>query len=227
MSFLLAAASPSVSINFGKSLSRPSDSLLIILGIALIAVAPFLLIMLTGFTRIVVVLGLTRSAMGVTVPPNQVLVGLALFLSLFLMAPTLSQMNTTALQPYLHGKEDTSQAFAAAERPLETWMLAQTGKTQLEMLAQAAHEHPKSPEDLPLTTVIPAFLLSQLEEGFLIGFVIFIPFLVIDLIVSSALMSIGIVMLPPTLISLPFKIMLFVLVDGWALVAHALLAGFH
>ncbi len=222
-----AAATPTVNINLGKTLAQPSSSLVIILAVSLIALAPFLLLMLTGFTRIIIVLGLTRSAMGITVPPNQVLVGVALFLSLFLAGPTISQVNHVAVQPYLHGHESLTVALKKGELPVDQWMLKQTGKNEIDMVAAAAHESAKNVSALPITTVIPAFLLSQLEIGFLIGFVIFIPFFIIDLIVSATLMSVGIVMLPPTLISLPFKIMLFVLVDGWALVAHALLTGFR
>lgn len=227
---MAAAKAPSVTINFGKSLSKPSESVLILLSVVLLALSPFLLIMLTGFTRIVIVLGLTRSAMGITVPPNQVIVGLALFLSLFLMAPTLSQMNTVGLQPYLHGKESATVAFHKAEKPLEAFMLSQTGNQDLQMLAAVRHEkvptHPV-PGKVDLITLIPAFLLTQLESGFLIGFIIFVPFFIIDLIVSSTLMSMGIVMLPPTLISLPFKILLFVLVNGWTLVVHAVVTSFR
>lgn len=227
MNWLLAAGS-SVQLNFGKSLTKPSESILIILAVSVLAVAPALLIMLTGFTRIVVVLGLTRNALGLpTIPPNQVIAGLALFLSLFIMQPTLSQMNQQALQPYLHGKIDVTQAYDRAQVPLKTWMLKQTDTTELNLMTQAAHEHPKSPQDVPLTSLIPAFVLSQLKSAFIIGFVIFIPFLIIDLVVSSTLMSMGIMMLPPTLVSLPFKILLFVMIDGWTLVTHSLLAGFR
>ncbi len=221
----LVAAAPSVTINFGKTLSKPSHSIVIFLALSLIAVVPYLLVMVTGFTRTVIVLGLTRNAMGLTMPPNQVLTGIALFLSLFMMSPVLSQMNQVGLQPYLHGKASFSQAFDAAEKPLDSWMLAQTRTQDLTMLEAAAHQHPKKPTEAPLTTVIPAFLLSQLESAFVIGFVIFVPFLVIDLLVSSTLMSMGMMMLPPTLISLPFKILLFVVVDGWSLIVHALLAS--
>ncbi|MHB1503209.1 MAG: flagellar type III secretion system pore protein FliP [Acidimicrobiales bacterium] len=223
----LLSASPSVTINFGKTLSKPSHSIVIFLALALIAVVPYLLVMVTGFTRMVIVLGLTRNAMGLTMPPNQVLTGVALFLSLFVMAPTLTQMNNVGLQPYLHGKASFSQAVDAAEKPLDSWLLVQTRTNDLAMLESARGEHPVKPTKAPLTTVIPAFLLSQLESAFVIGFVIFVPFLIIDLLVSSTLMSMGMVMLPPTLISMPFKILLFVVVDGWSLIAHALIVSPH
>jgi flagellar biosynthetic protein FliP len=224
----LLAAGSSVQINFKGSLSKPSDSILIILAVALLAIAPAAIIMLTGFTRIVVVLGLTRNALGLqTIPPNQVIAGLALFLSLFIMAPTLSTMNHVALQPYLHGEINSTQAFNRAEVPLKTWMLKQTDASELTLMAGAAHENPKKPRDVSLTALIPAFVLSQLQSAFIIGFVVFIPFLIIDLVVSATLMSMGMMMLPPTLVSLPFKILLFVLIDGWTLVAHSLLTSFR
>lgn len=219
---------PSVSIDFGKTLSAPSSSLVVILALTLLGIAPSLLIMLSGFTRIVIVLGLTRSALGISVPPNQVLIGIALFLSLFVMAPVISKVNSGAVQPYLHGKINASAAYRDAEAPIEQWMLRQTGKNELDMMLSAAHEtKPADPAKTPFTTAVPAFLLSQLESAFIIGFVIFVPFLIIDLVVSSTLMSMGVVMLPPTLISLPFKILLFVLVDGWALVVHSLITSFR
>lgn len=225
-SVLLAASS--ININFGKSLAKPSTSILVILGITLLALAPSLLIMLTGFTRIVIVLGLTRNALGLQfVPPNQVLAGLALFLSLFIMAPTLKQMNTVAVQPYLHGKETFSQAYHAGEVPLRTWMLKQTGKNELALTDSVAGSRPASLKDASMIAIIPAFLLTQLKIGFIIGFVLLLPFLIIDLVVASTLMSMGIVMLPPTLVSLPFKLLLFVMVDGWVLLTHALVVSFR
>ncbi|MGH9103578.1 MAG: flagellar type III secretion system pore protein FliP [Acidimicrobiales bacterium] len=232
-----AAAAPSVTLNLGSGLTKPSQSIIVILALTLLGVAPSLLILLTGFTRIVIVLGLTRQALGLSnIPPNQVIAGLALFLSLFLMAPTLSQMNKTALQPYMQGKETAVQAYDAAQVPLKQWMLRQTRSQELSMFDQlAAKSHgagaeaatPKKASQVSLSALIPAFLLSELKSAFIIGFVIFIPFLVIDLVVSSTLMSMGMVMLPPTLVSLPFKLLLFVLVDGWTLVVHSLLVSFR
>jgi len=224
----LLAAGSSVQINLKDSLSKPSDSILIILAIALLAIAPAAIIMLTGFTRIVVVLSLTRNALGLqTVPPNQVIAGLALFLSLFIMEPTLAAMNQGALQPYLHGNINTTQAVDRAEVPLKAWMLRQTDASELALTTSAAHENPSKPQDVSMAALIPAFILSQLQSAFIIGFVVFIPFLIIDLVVSATLMSMGMMMLPPTLVSLPFKILLFVLIDGWTLVAHSLLTSFR
>ncbi len=227
MPHLLAAGS-SITVNLGKSLNKPSESILVILALTLLAVAPSLLILTTGFTRIVIVLGLTRQALGLqTTPPNQVVVGLALILSLFIMAPTLHQMNDDALQPYLHGKINATQAYRAAEGPLKTWMLKQTGNEELALTTSAANEHPATAKDASMQAVVPAFLLSQLKSAFIIGFVIFIPFLIIDLVVASALMSMGVVMLPPTLVSLPFKLLLFVMVNGWVLITHSLVVSFR
>lgn len=224
----LLAAGGQITINLGKTVGQPSSSLLIILTLAVLTLAPSILILLTGFTRIVIVLGLTRQALGLqTTPPNQVLVGLALFISVFLMAPTLSTLNHVALQPYLHGQLNATQAIARGEVPLKEWMLRQTGQQELALTTHAAHQSAAHPMQDSLTTIIPAFLLSQLRSAFIIGFVIFVPFLIIDLVVASTLMSMGIVMLPPTLVSLPFKLLLFVLVDGWVLVVHSLITSFR
>ena len=227
MTSLLAAGS-SININLGNSLSKPSTSILIIIGLTLLAIAPSLLILLTGFTRIVIVFGLTRQALGLqTTPPNQVIAGLALIFSLFIMAPTLNQMNHNALQPYLHGKKTITQAYDSAQGPLKTWMLKQTGDEELALTTAVDKEHPTKPQDASIGAIIPAFLLSELKSGFIIGFVIFIPFLIIDLVVASTLMSMGVVMLPPTLVSLPFKLLLFVMVNGWVLVTHSLVVSFQ
>jgi flagellar biosynthetic protein FliP len=223
---LLAAST--VTLNFGNSLAKPTTSLLILLAVTVLSVAPSLFILLTGFVRISIVLGLTRQALGLqSTPPNQVLAGLALFLSLFLMAPTLSAMNHEALQPYLHGQLNAGQAFAKAEVPMKTWLLKQTGTDELSMTDKLANASPKQATEAPMQAIIPAFLLTQLKSAFIIGFVIFVPFLIIDLIVSATLMSMGIVMLPPTLVSLPFKLLLFVLVNGWSLIVSSLVTSFH
>lgn len=227
MGHLLAAGS-SININLGTSLSKPSSSILVILALAVLTLAPSILILLTGFTRIIIVLGLTRTALGLSsMPPNQVLIGIALFISIFLMEPTLSTLNHVALQPYLHGHLSFSQAFHTGEVPLKEWLLRQTGPDELSVVAKIAHQSAAHPMRMPLPTVIPAFLLSQLKDAFIIAFVIFVPFLIIDLVVASTLMSMGIVMLPPTLVSLPFKLLLFVLVDGWVLVVQALVTSFR
>ena len=232
LSMLAASATnaPSVTLNLGSSLSKPSESIVILIAVTLLGVAPSLLIMLTGFTRMVIVLSLTRQALGLqTTPPNQVIAGLALIFSLFVMAPTLTQMNHVAVQPYLNGQLTASQAFNTGEIPLKQWMLRQTDAPELTLAQSEAHQATSVPPAaaIPLGTLVPAFMLSQLKSAFIIGFVIFIPFLIIDLLVSSTLMSMGMMMLPPTLVSLPFKILLFVMVDGWTLVVRSLLQSYH
>jgi len=219
----------SVSINLGNAVTKPSESLEIIIALTLLSIAPALLIMMTSFTRVIIVLSLTRQALGLqTVPPNQVLAGLALFISLFIMSPTISQMNQKAVQPYLNHKITADAAYKAAQAPLKTWMLKQTRQSELAVFIDASPgPKPKNPADVSMATLIPAFILSEIKAAFIIGFVIFIPFLVIDLIVSSSLMSMGMMMLPPVLVSLPFKILLFVLVDGWALVVKSLIMSYR
>jgi flagellar biosynthesis protein FliP len=221
----------SVTLKIPGTNGAPSQSLMIIVLITLLSVAPALLIMLTSFTRIVIVLSLTRNALGLhTIPPNQVVVGLAMFLSFFVMSPTLSDINTNAVQPFLHGQKTQAQAYDAAVTPLRTFMLKQTRKDELSLFASAAAsaggKKPAKPEDVSLSALIPAFILSELKTAFIIGFVVFIPFLVIDIVVSSSLMSMGMMMLPPALVSLPFKILLFVMVDGWGLIVRSLLKSF-
>ena len=221
-----SAGSGTISVNLGNSLSKPSQSITIIIALTLVAVAPSLLILLTSFTRIIIVLSLTRQALGLqNVPPNQLLAGLALFLSLFIMAPVISQVDHKAVQPYMAGKITATQAYREAEAPLKTWMLKQTQPADLTLFETG--KKPAAPADLPMSALVPAFALSEMRTAFIIGFVIFIPFLVIDLVVSSTLMSLGMMMLPPSMVSLPFKLLLFVLVDGWALVVRSLLASFH
>lgn len=208
---------------------KPNQSVVIILLLTVLAIAPALMVMLTSFTRIVIVLSLTRNALGLTaIPPNQVVIGLSLFLSLFVMAPTLTKINDTALQPLLKGKMSYSEAYDSAQKPLRSFMLGQTRQSDLSLFTQAAHEKPaKSRDKVEMSALVPAFVLSELKTAFIIGFVIFIPFLIIDLIVSSTLMSMGMFMLPPVLVSLPFKLLLFVMVDGWALIVRSLITSFH
>ena len=217
-----------VSISVGDP-NKPSQSVLIIILLTVLSVAPSLLILMTSFTRIAVVLSLARNALGLqSIPPNQVIVGLALFLSLFVMRPTLTVMNDTAFQPLLKGQITQGQAFDNAMKPMREFMLKQTRSSDLEMFNNASGaKRPKTVKDVSLATLIPAFVVSELKTAFIIGFIVFIPFLVIDLIVSSALMSMGMMMLPPVLVSLPFKLLLFVMVDGWALIINALVKSFH
>ena len=218
----------SFSISVGDP-EKPSQSVLIIILLTLLSLAPSLLILLTSFTRIAIVLSLVRNAIGLqSIPPNQVIVGLALFLSLFVMRPTFEKMNTEALQPLLKNEISQGDAYKKALVPLRSFMLAQTGKRELKMMMTVSKEaKPKTVNDVSNATLIPAFILSELRIAFIIGFIVFIPFLVIDLIVSSSLMSMGMMMLPPVVISLPFKLLLFVLVDGWSLVVKSLIQSFN
>lgn len=218
-----------VTVDLGGIVGKPSTSLSVILAITLLSVAPALLLMCTSFTKIFVVLGLTRNALGVqNVPPNQVLAGLALFISLFVMAPVLSDVNTDGVQPFLKGDKTQSQAFTDGVKPLQNFMIKKTRREELALFTKVAQkDKPKSAAEVPLSTLIPAFVLSELKSAFIIGFIIFIPFLVIDIVVSAGLMSMGMMMLPPVMISLPFKLLLFVLVDGWGLVITALVSSYR
>ena len=206
----------------------PSTAVVTLIGITLLSVAPALLLMMTSFTKIFVVLAMTRNALSLpSIPPNQVLAGLALFLSLFIMGPVLTEINTLAVQPYLNGDFTFNDALGAGAGPLQQFMLAHTREEDIALMTRAANQpNPESPESVPLLTLIPAFMISELRAAFIIGFVIFIPFLVIDLVVAAALMSMGMMMLPPVMISLPFKILLFVLVDGWGLIITALVQSY-
>lgn len=207
----------------------PSSAIITLIGITLLSVAPAILLMMTSFTKIFVVLAMTRNALSLpTIPPNQVLAGLALFLSLFIMWPVLTNVNELGVQPYIAGDLTFDEAIAVGSEPLRTWMLAFTREEDLALMTRAAGmENPASPEDVDLVTLIPAFMISELRAAFIIGFVIFIPFLVIDLVVASVLMSMGMMMLPPVMISLPFKILLFILVDGWGLIVTSLITSYQ
>ncbi len=216
-----------VSITVGDN-AKPSQSVLIILLLTLLSLAPSILILLTSFTRIAIVLSLVRNAIGLqSIPPNQVIVGLAVFLSIFVMRPTFEQINNEALQPLLKNEITQTEAYSKALAPLRVFMLKQTGTRELKMMMAVSKEKkPATPNDVSNATLIPAFILSELRIAFIIGFVIFIPFLVIDLVVSSSLMSMGMMMLPPVVISLPFKLLLFVLVDGWSVIVKSLIESF-
>ena len=184
--------------------------------------------MMTSFVRIIITLSLLRQALGTAqTPPNQVLVGLALFLTLFVMAPVFETIYTEAAVPYLEERSSFDEALAAAEAPLRTFMLNQTRETDIAMFMEVSDSEPvAAPENVPFTVLVPAFVTSELKSAFVIGFILYIPFVVIDLVVASVLMSMGMMMLSPMMISLPFKLMLFVLVDGWSLMMGSLTASF-
>lgn len=209
----------------GGSLSL-SLQVLIIMG--LLTILPGILLMMTSFTRIVIVLAVLRQALGLQqTPPNQVLIGLSLFLSLFVMAPTISQINQNAIQPYASGQLQGTDMIQAAGAPLHAFMIKQTRVKDLTMFSELAKSGPyKSSADVPYAVLLPAFVTSELKTAFQIGFLIFLPFIVIDLVVATVLMSLGMMMLSPQIISLPFKLLLFVLVDGWALTMGSLANSF-
>jgi len=206
-----------------------STSVQLLLLLTVFSVAPGILIMMTCFTRIVIVLSFVRTSLGTQqMPPNQILVGLSLFLTFFIMAPTFSQVNEQALQPLLKEKITLNQAYKKAAEPMKEFMSAHTRQKDLALFLEYADiDRPSSVQDIPLTALVPAYAISELKTAFQIGFMIFIPFLIIDMIIASVLMSMGMMMLPPVMISLPFKILLFVLVDGWNLVVKSLLISFQ
>ena len=205
-----------------------SVSIQILLLMTALTVLPALLMMMTSFTRIMVVFAILRQALGLQqTPSNQILLGLALFLSFFIMTPVLQQINDVALQPYLSEQISAGEALAQAELPIRTFMMAQTRESDLSLFMELADSEPvATQQEVPFTVLVPAFVTSELKTAFQIGFMLFIPFLVIDLVVASVLMAMGMMMLSPIIISLPFKIMLFVLVDGWAMVIGTLAASF-
>ncbi|CAA9389605.1 MAG: Flagellar biosynthesis protein FliP [uncultured Nocardioides sp.] len=217
-----------VTVELNGLTDKPSTPVVTILALTLLSVAPAILLTTTSFTKVLVVLGLTRNALGLQqIPPNQVLAGLALFLSLFIMAPVLSQVNETGIQPYINGDKNAGAAYESGVQPLKDFMLDNTDDGELELLTNVAdRELPENPDQVSMATLVPAFILTELKQAFIIGFIIFVPFLVIDIVVSGALMALGMMMMPPVMVSLPFKLLLFVMVDGWALVIKSLVASY-
>ncbi len=220
------------SVNFGfKTTEKPDEvvnALKIILMLTVLTLAPAILIMMTGFTRIIVVLSFLRQALGTAqMPPNQLLVGLSLFLTFFIMRPAFDEINNKSLRPYLAGQISQDKAIDEALSPLRKFMFNQTRDADLALFVKLSKmERPKTLADVPTTVLIPAFVISELKTAFQIGFIIYLPFLVIDMVISSVLMAMGMMMLPPVVISLPFKIMLFVLVDGWTLLIGSMVKSF-
>jgi flagellar biosynthetic protein FliP len=236
---LSAHAAPSVTFELSSGEANGSmGPLEMLFLLTILALAPSILVMMTSFTRIVIVLSLLRSAMGTQqTPPNQIIIGLSLFLTLFIMTPTLRQINERAIIPYRAGEIVQEQALQQAAKPIKEFMIRQTQAKDLNLflsIADSGRQVPRidrsdmdSLTALGLEIIVPSFITSELKRAFTIGFLLFIPFLIIDLVVSSTLMSMGMVMLPPSMIALPFKLMLFVLVDGWELLLGALARGFH
>jgi len=219
------------SVNQALSATQGAGTpLQILVLIALLSLLPGVMLAMTGFTRILIVLGFVRNALGTpTMPPNQVLVGIALFLSLFVMGPTLDQVNAVAVKPYRAHKINEEQAIERGLEPMRTFMFKQTRASDLGLFIRLSGEteRPKTRADVSTRVLVPAFVISELKTAFQIGFLIYLPFLIIDMIVASTLTSMGMMMLPPVLISLPFKILLFVLVDGWHLVVESLVNSFR
>ena len=222
---------PNINIGLGQT-NNPQQvvgALQILLLLTVLTLAPTLLVMMTSFTRIIVVLSFVRTAMGTQqTPPNQVLVGLALLLTFFVMNPVIRQINTNAVQPYLAKKISQSVALDRAAQPLRTFMFKQTREKDIQLFYSISKEpRPAAQKDVPTYLLVPAFVLSELKTAFEIGFAIYIPFIIIDMVTASILLSMGMMMIPPIIISLPFKVLIFILVDGWDLVVSALFQSFH
>jgi flagellar biosynthetic protein FliP len=224
---------PIPNINIGvEQANNPQDtalSLQVLLTLTVLSLAPSILVMMTSFTRIIVVLSFLRSAMGTQqMPPNQIIVGLALFLTFFTMSPYFDQVNKGALQPMLAGAINQDTAMTEAIKPMREFMFKQTRENDLALFVNLSETpRPNSPEDVPTSVLIPSFIISELKTAFQIGFLIYIPFIVIDMVVASTLMAMGMMMVPPVMISLPFKILLFILVDGWHLIVRSLVTSFN
>ncbi|MEN6625664.1 MAG: flagellar type III secretion system pore protein FliP [Candidatus Sumerlaeia bacterium] len=227
-----APAGPSITVNLaptGGADNQVATGLQLLALMTLLTIAPALIIMLTSFTRIIIVLGFIRRALGTNeVPPTQILIGLGLFLTVFVMAPTWTAVQRDAIKPYIAGQVTMQEAFAKAEAPVREFLFQNTRKADLALFLRISKApNPQTKADVPSHVLIPAFITSELQTAFLIGFIIYIPFLIIDMVVSSVLLSMGMMMLPPVIVSLPFKIILFVLVDGWGLIIGSLIRSFH
>ena len=224
------AGLPKISIGMDKAQSQGdvSTSLQIMAMLTVLSLAPALMILTTAFTRIVIILSFVRTAIGTqSIPPNQVIIGLSLFLTFFVMGPTWTKVNDEALQPYFAKKIDQKVALERATVPIRAFMLKNTYEKDLKLFLNIRKETPKTKNDVSLTSLVPAFVISELKTAFIVGFYIFIPFLIIDLIVASGLMSMGMMMLPPSMVSLPAKLLVFVLADGWGTLVSAILAGYR
>jgi flagellar biosynthetic protein FliP len=217
-----------ISLDEANNPKEVANSIEILLILTILALAPAILIMMTCFTRIIIVLSFIRKAISTQMtPPNQVLIGLALFLTFYIMAPVGEEINQTAIQPYMNQEISQETALKNAMKPLRSFMFKQTREKDLILFVElSGNKKPEKIEDIPSKVLIPAFIISELKTGFQIGFVLFIPFIVIDMVVASTLMAMGMMMLPPVMISLPFKILLFIMVDGWNLIIKSLIMGF-
>lgn len=225
----LSAPGVTLTVDPAGEPQQVSSGVQLLVLLTVLSIAPAILSLATSFTRIVIVLSLLRNAMGTpTIPPNQVLIGLALLLTFFVMAPIYGQINAQALTPYSAGEITQEVALDRATEPLRTFMFAQTREKDLQLFVSLSEmDRPETPADIPTVVLLPAFVISELRAAFIMGFAIYIPFLIIDMVVSSILLAMGMMMLPPPLISLPFKILLFVMVDGWYLIARSLMLSFR
>jgi len=226
--FMPESLAQDISISLGEDIGVTERAVQIILLITVLSLAPSILVMVTSFTRIVVVLSLLRTAIGLqTAPPNTVIISLALFLTAFIMAPTFQEAYDAGIEPLIDGTIELDQAFERASEPFHLFMRAHVRENDLRLFLDLSQtETPEGPEAIPLTVLVPAFMISELRRAFEIGFLLFVPFIIIDLVVASVLMSLGMMMLPPVIISLPFKLIFFVLVDGWNLVAGSLVQSY-
>ena len=216
-----------VGVDGGAKQGDVASSLQILALLTVLSLAPAILMLTTAFTRIVIILSFLRQALGTpSIPPNQVVIGLSLFLTFFVMAPTYNEVNTKAIQPLMSKKITTQQAMDAASKPMKAFMLKNTYEKDLVLFMNIRHETAQTADQVSIVTLIPAFIISELKTAFVVGFYIFIPFLIIDLIVASSLMSMGMMMLPPTIVSLPAKILVFVLANGWTTLIAAIMAGY-
>lgn len=227
--FAEAVSLPSIQLGMDdvEDPEKVSSALQILFLLTILTLAPSILILTTSFARIIIVLSFLRQAMGTQqTPPTQILIGLGLFLTLFVMGPTWNEINDKALQPFLNEEISQTEALKKAEMPLKTFMLKQTREKDLSLFIEISGENPTTNEEIDIRSLIPAFIISELKTAFQIGFLIYIPFLILDMVVASILLSMGMMMLPPVLISLPFKLMLFVMVDGWYLTVGSLMRSF-
>lgn len=224
----LPIPSVSLGVNQAKGQNEVASSLQILALLTVLSLAPAILILTTSFSRIVIIFSFLRSALGTpTIPPNQVVIGLSLFLTFFVMGPTYKQINDNALHPFMTHHMGWEQAVDEAQKPLRTFMLKNTYDTDLKLFLNLRHETVKTANDVAFTTLVPAFIISELKTAFVIGFYIFVPFLIIDLIVASALMSMGMMMMPPTVVALPAKLLVFVLANGWGTLIAAIITGYR
>jgi flagellar biosynthetic protein FliP len=225
----LAAPGVTLTVDPAAGPKQVSSGVQLLVLLTVLSLAPAILMMATSFTRLIIVFSLVRNAIGTpTIPPNQVVMGMALLMSFFIMSPVIQKIDQNALQPYTKNQIDQETAFKKAAEPLRQFMFSQTRPKDLELFIEmSGQKKPQTLEDIPTTVLMPAYVLSELRTAFIMGFVIYVPFLIIDMVISSVLLAMGMMMLPPSMIALPFKLLLFVMVDGWYLLARSLMLSFH